>query len=173
MDYCRFRFLYCKFRSPANLVFPEIPFSVDSLNRKSVRQLLSHSFRPCRSSERQREEKTRDGFLRRDHRCLGPRHRHRSEKSCIDKIFHSSDHAARQSGNARRKPGTGFSDAITGAWARGTGTGVKNLVSTRFFTLPASERLPEGRVFRRSRGGKRAPRCFHRYRGLSPSGGQV
>ena len=29
----------------------------------------------------------------------------------------------------------GFSDAITGAWARGTGTGVKNLVSTRFFTL--------------------------------------
>jgi len=51
------------------------------------------------------------------------------------RFFTLSDHAARKSGNTRRKPGTGFSDAITGAWACGTGTGVKNLVSTRFFTL--------------------------------------
>jgi len=29
-----------------------------------------------------------------------------------------SDHAARKSGNARRKPGTGFSDAISGALGR-------------------------------------------------------
>jgi hypothetical protein len=37
--------------------------------------------------------------------------------------------------HARRKPGTGFSDAITGAWASGTGAGAKNLVSAGFFTL--------------------------------------
>jgi len=47
-------------------------------------------------------------------------------------LFTLSDNAARQSGNARRKPGTGFSGAITGAWARGTGTGVKKTLSSVF-----------------------------------------
>ena len=37
---------------------------------------------------------------------------------------------------ARGNPGTGFSDAITGAWAaRGISTGVKNNASALFFTL--------------------------------------
>ena len=61
--------------------------------------------------------------------------------------FTLSDHAARKSGNARRKPGTGFSDAITGALGRlaAQSSGVKNLVSTRFFTLRPPCRSPARR----------------------------
>ena len=49
-----------------------------------------------------------------------------------------SDHAARKSGNARRKPGTGFSDAISGALGRpaAQSSGVKKTLSSVFFTLP-------------------------------------
>ena len=52
-------------------------------------------------------------------------------------FFTLSKHAARQSGSARRKPGTGFSDAISGALGRpaAQSSGAKNIVSTIFFTL--------------------------------------
>ena len=48
-----------------------------------------------------------------------------------------SDHAARKSGDARRKPGTSFSDAIRGALGRyaAQSSGVKNIASAIFFTL--------------------------------------
>ena len=52
-------------------------------------------------------------------------------------FFTHTSHAARQSGNARRNPGTSFSDAISGALGRlaAQSSGVKNIVSTIFFTL--------------------------------------
>jgi len=45
------------------------------------------------------------------------------------------DHAARKSGNARRKPGTSFSDAIRGALGRyaAQSSGVKKNAIERFF----------------------------------------
>ena len=48
-----------------------------------------------------REEKARDGFLRRDHRCLGPRHRHRS-------VYPSRPGNARRNHIAPAQTGTGF-----------------------------------------------------------------
>ena len=60
-------------------------------------------------------------------------------KRCVSyRFFTLPMHAAHKSGSARRKPGTGFSDAISGALGRlaAQSSGAKNLVSTRFFTLP-------------------------------------
>ena len=48
------------------------------------------------------------------------------------------DHAARQSGTARRKPGTGFSAAITDAWARGIGTCPQTIMKDFFHTSSCS-----------------------------------